>query len=32
MGYYFDPQRFKDELTEQLKPIPVFDVVHGGEA
>lgn len=32
MGYYFDPQKFKNRLTEQLNPIPVFDVVHGGEA
>lgn len=32
MGYYFDPQKFKKQLAIQLEPIPVFDVVHGGEA
>lgn len=31
-GYFFEPMRFLGELREFLNPIPVFDVVHGGEA
>lgn len=31
-GYFFEPVRFLGQLREFLNPIPVFDVVHGGEA
>lgn len=31
-GYFFEPRRFLDELREFLNPVPVFDVVHGGES
>lgn len=30
-GYFFEPKRFLGQLREFLDPIPVFDVVHGGE-
>jgi len=29
-GYYFEPHRFLEQMQEFLKPIPVYDVVHGG--
>ncbi len=31
-GYFFEPIRFLEQLRDFLSPIPVFDVVHGGEA
>lgn len=31
-GYFFEPHRFLVQLRELLSPIPVFDVVHGGDA
>lgn len=31
-GYFFEPHRFLEQLREFLTPIPVFDVVHGGDA
>lgn len=31
-GYFFEPRRFLEELREFLNPVPVFDVVHGGES
>lgn len=30
-GYYFNPQEFRDKMEQFLKPLPVFDVVLGGE-
>lgn len=30
MGYYFDPEKFRDQLGLIIKDTPVFDVVHGG--
>lgn len=30
-GYFFEPRRFLDQLRDFLTPIPVFDVVHGGD-
>ncbi len=30
-GYFFEPHRFLEQLREFLSPIPVFDVVHGGD-
>lgn len=30
MGYYFDPNKFRDQLARELDGIPVFDVVHVG--
>lgn len=29
-GYFFEPLRFLEQLSDLLSPIPVFDVVHGG--
>ncbi len=31
-GYFFEPRRFLELLKDFLNPIPVFDVVHGGDA
>lgn len=31
-GYFFEPLRFVQTLKDFLHPIPVYDVVHGGEA
>lgn len=31
-GYFFEPHRFLEQLRDFLSPVPVFDVVHGGEA
>jgi hypothetical protein len=28
-GYYFDPKTFRRRLSEDLRPIPVFDVMEG---
>ncbi len=31
-GYFFEPRRFLEQLQDLLTPIPVYDVVHGGDA
>ncbi len=31
-GYYFNPEEFRYKMEQFLNPIPVFDVVLGGDA
>lgn len=30
-GYFFEPKRFLEQLRVFLEPVPVYDVVHGGD-